>query len=213
MFTIDLLKGQGIPERSRPGNILLLSLTLIVPMVIGMMMAGFYISNRVAISIQRQDIGKYQKELEKYAGALRRQQVFESEQKSIENALAEISRNIGVYMQWSGIVEQAVRHMPDSLLLSMLSTDVKTANIKLPKPNEPGKFMTRSVPVRTMRIGLTASGTDNRDDAVYAYSEALRRDEMLAPLLEDVRFSREAKTKSNKEVLNYEIVCYFKPNF
>ena len=54
MFTIDLLKGQGIPIKSRPEGIVIAAVTLAVPIIIAVIIFSFYLNNSIVISIQRQ---------------------------------------------------------------------------------------------------------------------------------------------------------------
>ena len=45
MFTIDLLKGQGIPIKSRPTGIAISAAAVAVPVIIAIVMLGFYLRN------------------------------------------------------------------------------------------------------------------------------------------------------------------------
>ncbi len=54
MFTIDLLKGEGVPVKSGPGGITIAVVTLVVPIVIAIVMLGLYLSNIINISVQTQ---------------------------------------------------------------------------------------------------------------------------------------------------------------
>jgi hypothetical protein len=46
MFKIDLLKGQGVPVKSRPESIAITAVALVVPIVIAFVMLGYFLQNR-----------------------------------------------------------------------------------------------------------------------------------------------------------------------
>ena len=56
MFTIDLLKGQGIPIKRRPWGVAIAALAFVVPILVAMVMFGFYISNGIVIRVTKQEI-------------------------------------------------------------------------------------------------------------------------------------------------------------
>ena len=47
MFTIDLLKGRGIPARSRPEGIVAAAVAMAMPIVVTILLLGVFISNKV----------------------------------------------------------------------------------------------------------------------------------------------------------------------
>ncbi len=63
MFTIDLLKGQCIPAKSRPEGIAIAAATFAVPIIIAIVMFGFYLSNIINISIQKREVVRYKKKI------------------------------------------------------------------------------------------------------------------------------------------------------
>ena len=60
MFTIDLLKGHGIPIKSKPEGIAIAVATFTVPLVIAIVMFGFCLHTRIIMSIQKQAIINYE---------------------------------------------------------------------------------------------------------------------------------------------------------
>ena len=50
MYTIDLLKGHGIPIRSRRGGLLIIIATVAVPLIIAMVMYSQYLLNNIDIN-------------------------------------------------------------------------------------------------------------------------------------------------------------------
>lgn len=211
MYQIDLLCGQGIPERSRPANIMLLSVTIIVPMLIGMMMVGYYIRNRVAISIQKQEIVRLEREMEKLAPAVARYEALARQEKDIQLSLSEVSNNLHSYMQWSGVIKLISESVPPMMTMEKLSAHNKTVQRKIPKKNKPNEYSVRPVPIRELRIHLTGDPSRNWDPEVHEFTQVLRNSELLQDDLEDVRFSRDVKKKNSAETLSFYVTCYFRP--
>jgi hypothetical protein len=59
MFTIDLLKGQGIPIKSGPERLLFAAATAAGPGIAVIILLGMYLSSAAAISVHRQGIVGY----------------------------------------------------------------------------------------------------------------------------------------------------------
>ena len=56
MFAIDLLKGQGRPARTKPQGVAIFVATFTVPILVAILMVGYYYRNKVVISIHKQSI-------------------------------------------------------------------------------------------------------------------------------------------------------------
>ncbi len=84
MFTIDLLKGQGRPVRTRPKGIAIFVATFVVPMLVAILMASYYYSNKVVISIHKQNIANYTTQIERLADALKLKESWERDKSQPE---------------------------------------------------------------------------------------------------------------------------------
>ncbi len=211
MYQIDLFVGEGIPERSKPINIMLMLVTILVPMLIGMMMVGYYIRNRVAISIQKQEITGIQKEIEKLAPSVQRYQAYAAQEKNLQAALTEVSNTIDSYVQWSGIIELISESVPPMMAMEKLSARKKTIQRKYPKKDKPEHYTLLQVPIRELHIYLTGDPSRNWDPQVLEFTQTLRNNELLRDRLEDVRFSRDVKKMTKSQKLSFHVTCYFRP--
>jgi Tfp pilus assembly protein PilN len=211
MFTIDLLKGQGIPAKSRPESIAIVAVAFAVPVITAIVMFGFYLSDRIVMSVQEQRIANYEANIGKLSDAAELQKSFEREKKAIRSCLSEVSSTIGRHTQWSGILATLVRNMPDSMVLTRLEAKKRSVKRKVPKKNEPGKMIDVSVPVRTLQMSISGSPDYNCDKAVKDFRNRLRFSSLLGPKLEDIRVSQKSDTLEGRDVVSYEIDCIFKP--
>ena len=211
MFTIDLLKGEGIPAKSRPEGIAIAAATLAVPVIIAIVMFGLYLRNRIIISIQKQAIVNYETKIVELSDAVELQKSFEKEKAVIGSALSEVKSSIGRHTQWTPVLATLVENMPDLLVLTELRVKQNSVKIKVPKKDDPQKMVDISVPVRTLQMSVSGRPGDNCDEAVRDFKDRLRSSALLGPKLEDIRVSQEFDTLEGRDVISYEIDCIFKP--
>ena len=211
MFTIDLLKGQGIPIKSGPEGIAIAAITFAVPILVAMVMLGFYLSDRIVIKVAKQEIVNYEKYIDKLSDAVELQKSFEKEKNNINGCLSEALSSIGKHTQWSPILATVVGNMPDSMVLTKLEVKQRSAKIKVPKKDDPKKMIDISVPVRTLQMSVSGRPQANNDKAVKDFMDRLRSSALLAPKLEDIRVSQKSDTLEGQNVVSYEIDCIFKP--
>ncbi|KPJ65723.1 MAG: hypothetical protein AMJ43_10140 [Coxiella sp. DG_40] len=209
MFTIDLLKGQGIPVKSRPESIAIAVIILAVPIVAAVVMFGFYLHTRVVMSIQEQGIAKYDTKIAELSDAIKLQESFKQEKNIINGSLSEVRSSIDRYIQWSPILVMLVENMPDSVVLTSLEVERRINRIDVPSKDNPKKKEKITVPVRTLRMSLSGSPYFSSDQVVEDYR--VRLSTLLGPKLkEDIRVSIGSDTLEGKEVVSYEIDCVFK---
>jgi Tfp pilus assembly protein PilN len=215
MYTIDLLKGQGIPERSGPERFVVMGLATAGPVIVAIIVLGLYLSNAVAISVQRKGIAGYEAKVARpeLAEALVQQKAFEQKKSVINGYLAEISGAIGRHTQWSPVLQTIVELMPDSVILTKLEVKEESIKQKVPSRDDPTKMVEVSVPVRRLLMGLSANTKMGCDRQVRDYRDQLRFSEFLGPRLENIVVDRNEDKLDNREVVSYQIDFEFKPGF
>lgn len=211
MYTIDLLKGQGIPVRITTQAMAIIAGAFALPIIIAIIMFGCFISDKIEISVQEQEIVNYEKNISKFADAVKLQQAFENEKKLCNDCLSEVGSNIGIYTQWSPILVTLVENLPDSVILTKL--EVKNNSIKksIPKKGEPGKKVDITVPVKTVLMNVSGSPNYNCDKDVRDFQDNLKFSSVLGPKLQNIRVSQKYDTLEGYEVVSYQIECTLKP--
>jgi len=210
MFTIDLLKGQGIPMKSSPGGIAIAAVTVAVPMTIAIIMFGFYLNNRTHVSIKEQEIVRCQAEIDKLSGAVELQKSLEKEKITYGNYLSEVNSSISRYIQWSPVLVTLVENMPDSVMLTELEVKQHSVRKKVPKKDNPQEMTEKNVPVRILQMSVSGSPQHDCDKAVRDFRNRLRSSAFLGPKLENIGVSQESETLEGRDVASYEIECVFK---
>jgi len=210
MFTIDLLKGQGVPIRSGPEGIVVVAVTLVVPVVVAIVMLGCYLRSSIVMSIQKQDILNYETKIEELVDAVQLQKSFEQEKSQINNCLSEVASSIGNHTQWSPIVAEVVKNMPDSMCMTKLRIERRFVKKQVPSKDNPLNMVEITVPARTLQIGVCALLHSDSSVAIRDFRDSLRASPLLQPELENIRVSQKAGKLDDKDVVSYEINCDFK---
>lgn len=212
MFTIDLLKGEAIPAKSRPQGIAIAAAAFGMPIIVTIVLFGLYMSNAVAMSVQRQQIDYYQQKTGEFSEALAINESFEKQKSAINSVLSEVSASVHRHIQWSPIIVTLVESIPDSLLLTGLEVKQHNAQRKIPKKDDPETLIDTNVTITVLKIRVSGKSAQDSDVAVRHFSDCLRLSELLGPKLEDIDVSREnTDPKSGDDMVSYGINCVFKP--
>lgn len=211
MFTIDLLKGQGIPAKAGPEGILFGVLASAVPLILGLAMFGFYISDKIVTSVMEKEIANYEASMSRLSEAAELQKSYEKEKDAIERCLSEVASSIGNHCQWSPVLATLAENMPDSMVLTKLEVKQSSVKKKVPRKDDPKKMVDVSVPVRTMHMSLCGTSEDNYDQEVRDFRNRLRFSELLVSRLQDIRVAQGVDKLDGRAVVSYEIDCIFKP--
>ena len=211
IFTIDLLKGQGVPPKIGPAVIAISAITIAVPVIVAIAMLGFYMRNKAIISIKKQDIVRCQAQIDKLSDALEMQRSLEKEKIDYMNSLSEVKSSIRKYTQWSPVLATLVENMPDSVVLANLEVGQRSVKRKVPKKDDPKKIVEIDVLAKTLLVSVRGSPQSNCDQAVKDFRERLRSSASLSSKLENISVSQKSENLDGQDVVFYEINCVFKP--
>jgi Tfp pilus assembly protein PilN len=211
MFTVDLLKGQGLPMKNRPTGIIISAVAVAVPIIIAITMLSVYLRNKIIISVQKQEIARWETETGKFAGLVKLQESFEKDRVVYSSCLAEVKSSIGRFAQWSPVLATVVENMPDSVALTALEAKQRSIRKKIPQKDDPTKTTDVDVPVRTLRVSVCSTPQTNSDEVVRDFQARLRSSAFLSPRLENITVSQESSKLEGQDVVIYQIDCVFKP--
>jgi Tfp pilus assembly protein PilN len=211
MFTIDLLKGKGVPAKSRPRNVAIGAAVVAVPVIIATAMFSLHLRNKVVISIQKNAIANFKTKISEMADAIEYQKSFEEQKTIYNNSLSEVSDNLDRHVQWSPVLVTLVKNMPESVVLTSLDVKQRSTRIKVPQKDDPKKTIEVSVPVRSLQMTVAGRPESNSDEEIRDFSERLRSSSLLGPRLENIRVAQGIGKLKEEEVITYQIDCIFKP--
>ncbi|MBC8470593.1 MAG: hypothetical protein H8D56_14070 [Planctomycetes bacterium] len=210
MFTIDLLKGQGVPLKSSPGGIAITAFTIAVPLYVLIIAFGFYANGKTYMSINQQEIVRCQSEIKKLSGAVGLQESLEKEKILYSDCLSEVKSSISKYIQWSPVLVTIVENMPGSVMLTALEVKQESVRKKVPKPDNPQEMVEQSIPIKVLLMSVSGNPKYDCGKAVMDFQDSLRSSDFLGPKLESIGYSQKSETLKGQDVASYEIKCVFK---
>ena len=101
MFTIDLLKGTGVPIKNSPGTVALKALPFVLPLVVAVYLVGTFQFNRTVIAMEQSGVEKMQDKLTEYAADIQQVRQWNTATEQTRKNLAEVTRGLGRHVQWS----------------------------------------------------------------------------------------------------------------
>jgi Tfp pilus assembly protein PilN len=211
MFTIDLLKGQAIPLKSKPGSLAVIAVTVAIPVIAAMGMVTFYRHNKIIVSMKQQEVVKCQAEIDELSDAVELHRQLEQKKITYSSALSEVKSSIKRHAQWSPVLTALIENIPDSVVLTSLELEHNFVKMKVPKKDNPKEKVETDVPVRTLRLNVYGGHQTNIDGAIRDFRDGLRNSAFLGPKLDDIRVSKESETQQGQNVVSYEMSCLFKP--
>jgi hypothetical protein len=212
MYTIDLLKGHGIPIRSRRGGLLIIIATVAVPLVIAMVMYSQYLLNNININRMEISLKDRDKKIAQMADSVQALASLEQQSVLMQDCLTDVGTAIGRNVQWSPILRLLVEKMPATTQLSKLDVSLVQISKQVPDRTDPKRMVNVPYASRTLRISLHEFSKSDSGEGVHAFINTLKSSSVLASKVEDIRIAAQEREKvQGVEVTRYDIDCVFKP--
>ena len=211
MFTIDLLKGQGIPIKSRPGGAALLAVTIAVPVIAIIIMLGNYGRERVMLSTYRWTLSSTKARIADLIDSVQLQEEALQEIENIKVCFVEVADAIQQQIQWSEVLEVIADNMPDTIIMEEIIMRSEDVRIEVVDRSNPKRTLDISVPQRILQMILYGKLDADTDIAVQNFLTALRTSSVLSEKTETI----EPLSQHNDDIKNvtyYSIECVFKVN-
>ncbi|MBN2456977.1 MAG: hypothetical protein JXB29_10675 [Sedimentisphaerales bacterium] len=210
MFTIDLLKGEGIPVRSGPGGVIIAVVAFVVPVITVLAVFSLYVSNKIYISAQHRAVTSLQGKIEKLSDALELQKAFEEEKENINCCLSEAASTIGRHTQWSEVLIAVAKNIPDTVRLTSLNVKESFVTKKVARKDNPEKTVDVTVPMRILEMTVSGKPNYNNDRAVRDFRDRLLICELLKPKLKEITVAKGVEEFGNEDIVSYDMSCIFK---
>ncbi len=210
-YTIDLLKGEGLPIRSRPGGIAFACLVVVLPFLTAFGAVSVYLDSGVVITIQKQQTSRLATAVEALSSAVHKREALERDKAQAAWVLSDVKASLGGHSQWSPTLASLVESLSDTLILTKLEARRDTVRIKVPAKDDPTKKVDASIPVRALKICVCGKDKESSSEAVRRFQESLRSSPAIGPMLDTVTVSQDATMLEGHEAVLYEFNCVFKP--
>lgn len=207
MFTINLLKEKTSSSDSVTKK-LTYFIAAILPVIAIAAMVLFFLGNTAAMASQKRKVAKYDASLAKLSEAVNLQKDFDVEAKSINKNLSELSGSLKNYVQWSPILIEVIRTMPDKMIITDLRVKKLSTSRKITTSD--GKSKSIKGFKNTLSMSLSGSSRQNYDSDVREYGNRMRSSEVLKDLgLEQISTSQKEENIDGKKVTSYGLNCVF----
>ena len=211
MFNIDLLKGEGLPEKGKAKTMAIVAFASAVPVVVAIAMFGLYLHNRISTSIISGETERWKAKTGKLSDAVAKQDKLERERDTYGACLADVETAINKHTQWSPILAEVVGAMPESTVLTSMEVKQRVVRMKVPTKEDPQKTKDVSVPVPILKMNVAATPQSDGDKDVRNFRNKLLASASLGSKIENITVSQKANKLNDLEVVSYEINCIFKP--
>ena len=208
MIEIDLLKGGGLPAKSKPGLVALGSLPFLLPLVGAVALAGLYRSDRVLLQSADQKAAMCSRRIEDQASTQAYVEAVQAEQEASSVLMGETAALVGRHLQFSPVLMALIESVPDGVTLLRFQVIRREVRTKVPKADDPRQ----TVDVTAYQYILEVAVRAESDDAapIQKFIQSLKGSAVLAEKLEDVRLASQRPVETEDETfVQYDIECVF----
>ncbi len=210
MHKIDLLKGQGIPAKTTTGGIIILTVTVIVPLLVAVGMLDWYLQTKIDIEVMQQRIVTGNETISRYEPDLKFKKSLDRQITLLNRQLLEVSNSLDTFIQWSPILVTLSENMPSKMIMNRLATQCTSVRRTTRKKSDPNKPSIIPVPERKMVMNISGGKPGSYNTMVQGYQERLNLSPALRPKLKDIIPSKEASTIGSDQTESYIMNIIFK---
>ncbi|MBN1974828.1 MAG: hypothetical protein JW787_14405 [Sedimentisphaerales bacterium] len=210
MFTIDLLKGQGIPSRNKPIGAAIVLITSVVPLLIAISLCGLHWHSKVVTRLKQHDIQKLAANISQLSDAVAIKRDMERKKSFYNTCLTEVKSSIGKFTQWSPVMSILIEEMPASVILTGLEVEHERMKKPVSNNNQSNSAETKDVTVTKLVLQVSNQGQGDYGKQIKDFRERLYASPVLGSKLDKIDFSRKAVEKDGMETISYQIECLFK---
>lgn len=211
MFTIDLLKGKGVPEQLKPATVALGSVPFVVPVLVAVVLICLYGATAVRVASAKSEIASLDEKIFEHLPAVKFAREINAGINYTNKDLNEVAIAIKQFCQFTGVLETLSEELPDSILFKDIKITGVEDKVKIPDPKDSSKKVESHLMRRTMQISVCGIPSRRTDVAVHEYIKRLQKSEALGSLIERIGIVSEEDCKlDNKTVTLYGIECKFR---
>ncbi len=192
MFTVDLLKGQGRPKLKPRGTAVLVILALIIPAVVGLSFAVQYVCAGIEIPGAKLALEKNMFEEGQTQSSVKQ------EIDLCKSYIKEVEQVASQQVQWSGVIENIVKSLPDSLIIDGIKTSSVKYTVEVPSATDPDKKVkvAKIKKLINLRIVSKAKNLASKDIENYVKN------------LTDIGLNATIKNQSKSNIKNEDVTVY-----
>ena len=207
MFSIDLLKGKGLPEKADLKRSALKVLPILIPVLAITVFASAYQHGRESLRDQQQVLKSNQQQFEIYAEDVAEYKKIDSKIKGMKKCLNDISKAMAYRVQVSEVFVELVQVLPENIFVYEMKMDRNSVQEKIQQPDS-GQVKQRLVVRRKLNLVLCGYDEDKSDAAVQEYINTLKQSPLMTEVFTEMKPSaRQQGEVDGRAAIYYEIEC------
>ncbi|MBN1125856.1 MAG: hypothetical protein JXA82_12675 [Sedimentisphaerales bacterium] len=211
MFTIDLLKGSGVPLHSNPLRTAMRSIPFMIPLFLIVALTSQYLHNNTLLAVGRSNLENMQMQILRCRDDMTAYEQYMQQITQTRNRLREVAGAIDRHIQWSDVIRALSENLPDRIAIQQLDLKRSASRKKVSDKDNPEKLLTQTIINRTLLIWVYGPQSTQTDRAVQEFLQKLQSSSVLLPMIEDIRISSRYEEEIDETVVAvYEIECLFK---
>lgn len=211
MFTIDLLKGNGIPQKVSPTKTALKVVPFLIPAFIAVVMFVQYRYNNTVMAMGKANIDKFETKVADLADVTARYEKYIAETAAAKKQMIDVTKALSRHGQWTDVIRTLVEELPKSIAIKQLDLKRSTTKKRTVDPNDKEKMITVSLIKRTLIIVVYGNPSAQTDQAVHEYLNKLNGSKNFSSIIDVIRIASQQEERfDDKNNAVYEIECVLK---
>lgn len=207
MFSMDLLKGKGLPQKLDLKRSVLKAVPMLIPLMAMGVFAASYQQTASTLRAQRQTLATNQQEIDQYTKDVVEYNKVASQIKGLEKCLREISKALAYRIQVSDVLTELAQTMPESIFIYEMNMDRNAVKEKI-QQEDSAVVKQRLVVRRQLKLVLCGYDAQKSDTAVQDYVSELQKSPLLSGLFIEIKPSaRQQGEVDGRPAIYYEIDC------
>ena len=207
MFSIDLLKGKGLPQKLDMKKSVLKAVPILVPLLAMGAFAVSYQRNASMLRVQKQTLASNQQQIGQCTKDIAEYDKIVAQNQGLEKCLKDISRALSYRIQVSDVLVELVRTLPDSIFIYEMKLRRDAVRENIQQENSTAAKQ-RLVVRRQLKLVLCGYDAETSDAAVQDYVNQLNTSPLLADLFAEIKPSaRQQGEVDGRAAIYYEIDC------
>ena len=207
MFSIDLLKGKGLPETTSPKRLALRALPILIPVLAVTVLASAYQHDRASLQRQQQVLKSNQQQIGLYTDDIAEHNMMNSKIIGMKKCLNDISKAMAYRVQVSEVFVELVQALPENIFVYEMKMDRTSVQKKIQQPGS-GEVKQQLVVYRKLNLVLCGYDGDQGDEAVQEYINTLKQSPLLTKVFTGIKPSaRQQGEVDDRAAIYYEIEC------
>ena len=210
MFEIDLLRGNGRPQRMNLKRTVLRLVLLLIPIGAGLVYAADLQRGRSQLEALRQTAADYETQLDEYIEDMRSLSQLKGQIDSLSRSLDDIGLLLRYRIVTSAMLVELAAQLPPDIFIREFQFRRAGRRERI-EHEDSGKVYFEPVVQRTLRVSLCGYESPDTDAAVQLYLSRLNASPIVAPVVRDIRtLARRHRPLNETNAVFYELELVLK---